>query len=183
LAGSDTTATGLRATFLYLLTSPKSLHKLLHELRTAVQTGRISSPVTDAEARSLPYLQACIKEGLRIFPPATGLIMKCPPPGGATFLGKFIPEGTKVGYVAWSIFRSKEVYGLDANMFRPERWLEADGPTLERMERSADMLFSPGKWMCLGKNVAMLELNKYFVEVSFISLFLTRRLFFFSSLT
>jgi cytochrome P450 len=46
----------------------------------------------------MPYLQAVIKEGLRIFPPVAGLMSKEVPPGGDAFNGLYIPEGTKIGY-------------------------------------------------------------------------------------
>lgn len=92
--------------------------------------------------------------------------MKNPPPGGDTLCGIFIPEGTRVGYCAWPIFRSKEVFGADADFFRPERWLEAKDEVLDRMEKNMEILFAPGKWSCLGRNMALLELNKVFFEVS-----------------
>ena len=80
-------------------------------------------------------------------------------------LGKHIPAGTQVGWCAWRVFRNKEVFGADAEVFRPERWLEADAEQLRTMESTAELAFSPGRWMCLGKSIAMLELNKVFVEV------------------
>ena len=64
----------------------------------AVKNGSISSPIQDSEARELPYLQACIKEGLRFFPPVTGLFDMVVPPEGDTFNGVFLPGGTEIGY-------------------------------------------------------------------------------------
>jgi hypothetical protein len=66
--GSDTTATAVQTTFLYLITNPRVLSKLRAEIAAA----SASVPITDAEARKLPYLQAVIKEGLRIWPPVVG---------------------------------------------------------------------------------------------------------------
>lgn len=55
--------------------------------------GEISSPVTFAESQNMPYLQAVIREGLRIHP-STGLPMqRVVPKGGAQIAGKFFPEG------------------------------------------------------------------------------------------
>jgi cytochrome P450 len=69
----------------------------------------------------MPYLQAVIKEGLRIWPPVIGLLSKVVPEQGdeVEFDGKklFIPGGTNVGYCAWGIHRNKEVFGDDAEMF------------------------------------------------------------------
>lgn len=163
IAGSDTTATGIRGTLLYLLTS----RDVFGKLRAEIDAASISSPIQDFEARNLTYLQACIREGLRIWPPATAQGFKTVPKGGDTIAGVFLPAGTKIGSSIQNIMRDKEIFGGDADMFRPERWLEVDIKGREVMERQLDMLFSPGKWMCMGKNVAWLELNKVFVEVSF----------------
>lgn len=68
------------------------------EIDKAVDKGSISSPIRDPEARNLPYLQACIKEGLRMFPPVTGLLDKVVPSEGDTLNGVLIPGGTIIGY-------------------------------------------------------------------------------------
>ena len=60
-------------------------------------SGTISSPIKDSEAKALPYLQACIKEGLRLFPPTSALLSKRVPPGGDTLNGVFLPGGTDIG--------------------------------------------------------------------------------------
>ncbi|EEY20300.1 pisatin demethylase [Verticillium alfalfae VaMs.102] len=162
LAGSDTTATAIRATLLHIITAPRVVARLLEEISAA----RPSKPIiTDAEARAMPYLQAVIKEGLRIFPPVVGLMSKEVPAGGDTFKGVFLPEGTKIGYCAWGIFRREDVWGKDSHEFRPERWLEADQETLQNMEGTLDLVFGYGRWQCLGRNVALMELNKVFVEL------------------
>jgi cytochrome P450 len=171
LAGADTSATAIRATLLHIITHPSVYAALQAEIDAGVREGRISSPVIqDSEAQQMPYLQAVIREGLRIWPPVTGLLSKVAPAAGdeVEVDGKkmFIPGGTNVGYCAWGIHRSREVFGEDAEMFRPERWLINYGEKLARMQRTADLVFGYGKYMCLGKSVAMLELNKVFVEVS-----------------
>lgn len=147
---------------LYITTSPRILSILLAEIESFAP----SSPITDAEARRLPYLQAIIKEDLRIWPPVTGLSSKEVPKGGDTINGVSIPGGTHIGYSAWGVFRSKEIWGNDANEFRPERWLVDDKARLKEMDVVWELIFSHGKWHCLGKNVAMIELNKVVVEVS-----------------
>ena len=97
MAGSDTTATAVRATLLFLITTPRVLWRLRAEIDEAVNSGSISNPIKDQEARALPYLQACIKEGLRMFPPVTGLVSKMVPPEGDTINGVFLPGGTDIG--------------------------------------------------------------------------------------
>ncbi|UQC82541.1 cytochrome P450 [Colletotrichum lupini] len=118
LAGSDTTATAIRAMLLHIITSPR----VSTALREEIELAKPSWPViTEAEARSMPYLQAVIKEGLRIFPPLVGQMSKEVPKGGDTFKGSHLPEGTRIGYGAWAIFHRTDLWGPDTHEFRPER--------------------------------------------------------------
>ncbi|KAK6224732.1 cytochrome P450 [Colletotrichum tabaci] len=165
MAGSDTTATAIRTTMLYLMTSPSCYSKLAREVREAAQSGAISSPTTNSEAGNLRYLQAVIKEGLRVFPPVTGLMSTTVPKGGDFMHGMSIPEGTDIGWTAFGVLRCKEVYGADADVFRPERWLEAGEDQLKNMVAQWELVFKYGKWQCLGKTVALMELNKVFAEL------------------
>ena len=65
------------------------------------------------------------------------------------------------------MLRNKAVFGEDADMFRPERFIEChDEDTKARMFKVIDLSFGHGRWMCLGKALAWMELNKVFVEVS-----------------
>ena len=69
-----------------------------------------------------------------------------------------------------------DIFGSDADLFRPERWFERQGEQLQAMERNMELIFGYGRFHCLGKNVAMIELNKYFVEVSLRAVFVNTRL-------
>lgn len=166
IAGSDTTATAMRTTMLYLMSTPQAYRALVNEIRSADARGEISQPITDAEARQLPYLQAVIKEGLRVFPPVTGLMPTVVPAGGDVVDGVHVPEGTEIGWSAFGVQHDKGVYGEDAEAFRPERWLVEDEAALKEMLSTWELVFKYGKWQCLGRNVALMELNKVFVEVS-----------------
>lgn len=166
VAGSDTSATTIRLMMLSLLSNPLAYRKLQAEIDEGIRSGKISSPVTDMEARQLPYLQAAIKEGLRIKAPAAGPLFKTVPPEGDMIDGKFIPGGTQIGTSPFSIYQSKKVFGDDASLFLPERWIEASTAQSTTMSGVVDLVFSVGKWGCLGKPVALMELNKVFVEVS-----------------
>ncbi|KAL4877399.1 cytochrome P450 [Aspergillus karnatakaensis] len=165
-AGSDTTATTIRTSTLFLITNPLASAKLRDELDHAAQRGRISRPViTYEQAQALPYLQACVQESLRIWPPVMGLMQKVVPPGGDTLHGMFIPEGTQIGYSAWGVHRNPDVFGSDADLFRPERWLEAEGEYLLEMNRTMELVFGSGRYACLGKQVAMIEISKAIAEI------------------
>ncbi|KAI8183956.1 hypothetical protein K4K54_009898 [Colletotrichum sp. SAR 10_86] len=164
-AGSDTTATAIRTTFLHLLTSPNAYQTLKREIHTAIAEGRVSSPITSEEGKQLPYLQAVIYEGLRMNAPFTGQCSKEVPAEGDTIDGRFVPGGTRIAQNFWGVIRRLDVFGKDADLFRPERWLEADEATRDNMVRTTELTFGHGRWGCSGKNVAFMELNKVYFEL------------------
>ena len=88
------------------------------------------------------------------------------PPSGDIVNGLFVPGGTSIGYCAFGIFRDKKIWGEDADVFRPERWLDCGAEKLREREQTLELIFAFGKYQCLGRNVALMELNKVFVEVS-----------------
>lgn len=63
------------------------------------------------------------------------------------------------------MLRNTEVFGADAEVFRPERFLDCDAELRVYRLRAVDLAFGHGRWLCLGKTLAMIELNKIFVEV------------------
>jgi cytochrome P450 len=174
-AGSDSTASALRVTVHFISTSPPILERLLAEANEAMAAGQISRPViNNSEALQLPYLQACIKEGLRVYPPITGLLAKEVPRGGAKInvdgVEKYAPSGTQISWNSWGLMRNKEIFGPDAEIFRPERWLASDGTEetqqhMLRMNETLSLVFGYGRFGCLGKVVANMELNKALIEV------------------
>jgi cytochrome P450 len=167
IAGSDTSASTIRILLLHVLTNPYMYARLRAEIDNGISTGAISSPIKDTEGRRLPYLQALIKESLRMFPPVTGMFIMTVPKGGDVIDGKFVPGGTQLGSSTLGMHRSKKTFGPDADIFRPERWLEAeaDPACLAVMTSTVDLVFHYGRFQCLGKNVALMEFNKLFVEL------------------
>ncbi|OAR03043.1 hypothetical protein LLEC1_04273 [Akanthomyces lecanii] len=169
VAGSDTTATALRATLLSIISTPTVYQRLSNEISTAEAKGRISHPIRDSEAQKLPYLQAVIREGLRLFPPITQLREREAPREGLRLPdGRHIPGGTFVGLNAWGTQLSP-VFGTDAHVFRPERWLPEsydDGDQrLVAMAKVQELIFGHGMTRCLGISIAMMNLNKMLVEL------------------
>lgn len=138
-------------------------------------------PATWKESRELPYLDACIKEAGRVHPPFGLPLERIVPEGGLSISGEFIPAGTIVGMNGWVVHRDRDVFGDDADQWRPERWLEADESTKARMDQgllTVREIFTPPRncWLCadvyviaqfggghrscLGKNISLLELYK-----------------------
>ncbi|KAK3208388.1 hypothetical protein GRF29_77g542869 [Pseudopithomyces chartarum] len=67
--GTDTTSTALRMTIFFLSTNVQALHRLQREVDAEVDNA--ARPViTDSHVKTLPYLQACIREGMRLWPQA-----------------------------------------------------------------------------------------------------------------
>ncbi|KAK7931185.1 Cytochrome P450 monooxygenase lolP1 [Apiospora marii] len=165
IAGSDTTATAIRSTMLYITATPRVYQRLKEELRRALASGVASSPITNAQAKELPYFQAVVWEGIRMRPSVTLGVYKIVPPGGSTLCGVPIPGGTAVGFNAIAMMRRPDVFGQDARLFRPERFLECDARTKMERIRTVELAFGHGRWMCAGKTLALLELNKIFFEL------------------
>ncbi|OQV03675.1 hypothetical protein CLAIMM_08691 [Cladophialophora immunda] len=155
-AGSDSTASTMQSFFYLLLNSPSSYQTLLSEIDAATTSGKLSDPVSYAEAQDLPYFQACLHEAMRLRP-AVGLnIYRKLPPEGMQVDGTFYPGGTEVAVNGWVLHRDKTVFGLHAEDYRPERWLE---PNAKEMHRHMYQ-FGGGSHLCLGRNLALLEMNK-----------------------
>ncbi|KAL2858433.1 cytochrome P450 [Aspergillus pseudoustus] len=175
IAGSDTTAGAIRATLLHLMTNARVYRRLQSEVDDAVRRGLAPRSneeeglISAAQARQLPYLQAVIREAMRIWPPVTNIFSRDVPAGGDTVTvdgeSVFLPGGVCIGYSAYAMHRSEKIYGKDADAFRPERWLEAEGDELAVMTRTNDLNFGYGKFQCLGKPVAQIELGKTIFEL------------------
>ncbi|THC89223.1 hypothetical protein EYZ11_011329 [Aspergillus tanneri] len=165
MAGAETTSTAVRTGLLYLITSPVILQNLRLELR---RNGHLDSPddqcISKADADKLPYLQACIKEILRMNPPFAGMLEKAVPDGGDYINGHYVPGGTGIAHSTFSLQRDTEIFGHDPEIFRPERWIQASPEQLRTMNDAVDMVFGYGRWGCIGRPIAYIELSKIFVE-------------------
>ncbi|KAH8676209.1 cytochrome P450 [Xylariales sp. PMI_506] len=163
-AGSDTSATAMRTTLMHLIGCPRAYSRLKAEIKQAIVSGAASNPITNDEAKALPYLQAVIWEGLRMRPPLVyGFYKKLHK--DETINGYFLPSGTSVGWNAPAMMRLQSVFGNDAEIFRPERYLECDKEKATEMMRTVELVFGYGRWMCAGKVLAFMELNKIFFEL------------------
>lgn len=110
-----------------------------------------------------------------MYPPLFGLKSKIAPLGGDTIKGTYYPEGVEVAICDDAICRNKALFGQDADIFRPERWLEADTLTYRAYYQAVDTVFGSGRYLCLGKHIAMMELYKTIFEVNFTSTTYLRR--------
>lgn len=137
------------------------------KLRAELDAADLSFPASFAETRDLPYLDAIIKEGLRMHPPIGNILERIVPSPGLTLRdGRVIAPGTIVGMNQWVVSRDKEVYGDDADVFRPERWLRGDNETIVayearlKMMKEGDLVFGGGNRICTGRHMAAIEMFK-----------------------
>ena len=171
-AGSDSTASTMQSFCHHVLREPAIYAKLKQEIDTATASGKLSVMPQWNEVQSLPYFQACLKEAMRIRP-AVGLnITRLIPPEGAEIDGTWYPGGTRVALNGWVLHRNKSIFGSDVTVFRPERWLDGDAKNMERFMFQVRILhaanqafadgsqFGGGAHLCIGKNLALLEMNK-----------------------
>ncbi|KAJ5123785.1 cytochrome P450 [Penicillium atrosanguineum] len=158
-AGADTTAGTLTYTLYLLSKHPGAKKKLQQEIEENLAAGKLSLQPKWAEVHRMPYLDAVLKESMRLFPVASWGLDRVVPPSGATIAGVFIPGGTIVGCQIDAIHLDAEVYGTDATAFRPERWTEASEEHRRYMDRSF-LAFSAGKRTCTGVHIAWLEMKK-----------------------
>lgn len=163
-AGADTTAVSLRSVFYLSLKHPNVYKRLEAEILEAKFS---SLPAPYSEARKLPYLEAVSRECFRYLPGNCFAQERRVPQGGLTLPdGSHVPEGTAIGFNAYVLHRNKEVWGPDAEQFKPERWLQAPGESdtafSERLRQmnNADLSFSAGSRRCIGMNIGRMEVCK-----------------------
>jgi benzoate 4-monooxygenase len=151
IAGSDTTSNTSCALLYHCLKHPAVVAKLTAELDAALPDDAVP---TFAAVKDLPYLDAVIKETMRIHSTSSlGLPRMIPPGPGITLCGHHFPQGTVLSVPAYTIHHSKEIWGPDADEFRPERWA-----TVSERQKAAFIPFSYGPRACVGRNVAEMEL-------------------------
>ncbi|KAI3396494.1 hypothetical protein diail_12114 [Diaporthe ilicicola] len=157
IAGGETVSTFLAAVTYFLLKNPAVYHELKQEIRSRFKDG---SEITAMSAQQLPYLQAVISEGLRIYPPGSqGFPRTCP---GGTIDRHWVPPGVEVYTSAWTVTHDENNFH-DPYTFKPERWLDpARQDVLE-----ASQPFSLGPRGCRGKNFALVEVNLIMAKMHF----------------
>ncbi|KAK3326057.1 putative benzoate 4-monooxygenase cytochrome P450 [Apodospora peruviana] len=154
IAGSDTTSNSSCALLFHVMRTPGVLEKLREELDKAVPE-YIDVPTFDM-VKELPYLQAVVNETLRFHSTSgIGLPRQIPEDSaGVEIRGYYFPPGTVLSVPTYSIHHSKEIWGEDADDFRPERW-----ETVTTRQKNAFIPFSYGPRACVGRNVADMELK------------------------
>ena len=151
-------------TFL-MAASPQILQRAQQEIDKAFDESALSSPIPSYEqCLRLPYINACVREGLR-FVASTFQRRRCLPADVPLILeGRVVPPGTSLATSGSEIGRHPRIYGENANEFVPERWLEAS-PEKLRLWDSLDVHWGFGGRKCLGKHVGSMVLYKSIITV------------------
>ncbi|CAO2654611.1 Nn.00g113440.m01.CDS01 [Neocucurbitaria sp. VM-36] len=156
-AGSDTVSAGIQAFVYYMIRHPDAWERAHAEVRDATKNGICKDRVVSyADSQQLPFVQACVKEALRVFGPVPMGLPRVAPKGGLTIGDRTLPEGTIVSVSPWVIHHSKELWGEDAHEFNPDRWFEGDATEKEKYW----IPFGAGYGSCPGQNIAKVELAK-----------------------
>ncbi|OMO74590.1 Cytochrome P450 [Corchorus capsularis] len=118
-AVSDSSTSTIEWAMAELIKNPEQMKKLRMELEEAIPAGKMM--VKEKDLAKLPYLHACVKETLRLHPPAPLLI-----PRRATescqVMNYTIPKDAHVLVNVWAIGRDPSVWE-DPLSFKPERFI------------------------------------------------------------
>jgi cytochrome P450 len=147
LAGHETTAIAL-TTALYLLASHPDVAARARAEIDAVLADR---PAEAADAARLPFVDAIVREAMRLYPPAW--IVGREAVRDVTIGGVTIPAGGQILASQWVVHRDARWFP-EPTAFRPGRWL--DGSTAS-IPRFAYFPFGGGPRICIGNHFAMLE--------------------------
>lgn len=149
LAGIDTTSDTLMF-LIWCLSLPANSHvqqKLIEECKSLASDGVKHGAVSLKTADNMPYLNAVIKETLRLLAP-----LPASEPRSSrvdtTIHGYDIPRGTVCSMAPYSLHRNENVFP-DSHKWIPERWLSNEKQKLAEMERWF-WAFSSGARMCIG---------------------------------
>lgn len=181
-AGADTVSCALQSFVYHMIRHRDAWRRARAEIDSSV--AHIDRVVSFEDAQSLPFLQACIREALRVFGPVPMGLPRVAPREGVTVGERTFPEGTVLSINPWSMHHSKEIWGDDAHEFNPDRWFDESVAAAEKYWMpvggfrtvclAGGFLFVPsllltmtnlvqfgmGYNSCPGQNVAKIELSK-----------------------
>lgn len=163
--GTDTVTSAMCSTLKLLGKHPEKLSMLRKELdsQDLLNTDQINDYTLEL-LQSLPYVQAVTKEVLRLLPPIGGFFRST---SRTVELEDYqIPGNWRVVYSVRGVHQETSAF-TEKELFLPERWL--DPMVQERLKSEFSCSYVPfgvGSRACLGKDLALLELNVFVIEVA-----------------
>ena len=147
VAGHKTASSALQLGFYMLARHPEIQTRLREEIRANMS----GSPTPNVNVdKDLLYLNAVLNELLRVYSPLASMTRLSS--GAVEVSGQLIPSGSSAVVSQWAMNRCTALWGDDAAIFRPERWLE-EGP------KPLLLTFSKGPRSCIGEGFARKEVS------------------------
>jgi cytochrome P450 len=160
----ETTSSALTWASYLLSKHPEAQLRLRNEIYEAIPDPKVlTDPGCDVAGvlENMPYLNGVCNEVLRMFPPipVTARVAI----RDTTVAGHYVPANTMVFVVPWAINRNPDAWGSDAEVFRPERWIdkETGRATMNGGTESnyCFITFLHGPRSCIGERFARAELR------------------------
>ncbi|GMN26469.1 hypothetical protein TIFTF001_040857 [Ficus carica] len=146
-AGTETTSATLEWSMAELLKAPEAMSKAQAELEQVIGKGK---KMKESDIPQLPYLQAIIKETLRLHPPAPLLVPRLAE-SDVEVCGYTIPKDAQVLINVWAIGRDPNVWE-NPDKFMPERFLKSN---IDAGGRDFELIpFGAGRRICPGMLLA-----------------------------
>ncbi|KAL5563304.1 hypothetical protein UlMin_033051 [Ulmus minor] len=147
MAGTDTTSSTIEWALSELLLKPETMKKAKEELTKVIGKNR---KFEENDVQNLPYLQAVVKETLRLHAPLPFLVPRRAM-NDVSFMGYFIPKNTQMVVNAWAIGRDPDVWD-EPLCFKPERFLDSN---IDYKGQHYELIpFGAGRRMCAGVPLA-----------------------------
>ncbi|KAI3987204.1 hypothetical protein MKX01_031688 [Papaver californicum] len=163
LAGQDTTSAALTWFFWLVSCNPRVEKEILKEINQTAQGEAGYDDVKD-----MVYIHASLCESMRLYPPVP-IDSKEAANDDILPDGTFVKKGMRVSYSSYAMGRMEKLWGSDCNEFKPERWLERENVSDELSFVAKDSymypVFQAGPRICLGKEMAFLQMKMVVVEV------------------
>ena len=161
LAGRDTTESFMSSLFFTLSQRPDIFSKLQAE----IDNSDIPFAPNFSQLKSLPYLRACLNEVQRLYPSAPenerqAIADTYLPLGGGPDQKQpiFVKKDSVVHWSTFALHRRKDLYGEDAEDFRPERWI--DTPEKKGLRVNWEYIpFNGGPRVCIGQQFALMQVS------------------------
>ncbi|XP_043700796.1 cytochrome P450 94A2-like [Telopea speciosissima] len=157
LAGRDTTSAALTWFFWLISCNSHVEEEILKEIREKPES------LDYEEVKDMVYTHASLSESMRLYPPVPSDTKEA---GGDDVLpdGTIVKKGMRVTYHPYAMGRMEELWGSDSSEFKPERWLEREESKGKWSFVGRDPytypVFQAGPRICLGKDMAFLQMKK-----------------------
>ncbi|RDX61345.1 Flavonoid 3'-monooxygenase, partial [Mucuna pruriens] len=152
IAGTDTSASTVEWAIAELIKNPRIMAKVQQELHIVVGQDRL---VTELDLPYLPYLQAVVKETLRLHPP-TPLSLPRVAEESCEIFNYHIPKGATLLVNVWAIGRDPKEWH-DPLEFKPERFLlDSKKVDIDVRGNNFEVIpFGAGRRICVGMSLGL----------------------------